>query len=59
MVQGKGAHRSFHPSTRVAMAALRSVTLRKVPRRIACRVMIPEKIDLNHVHQEQSQTAPD
>ena len=43
LVQTKGSQRSFQPSMKTPIAVLRSATLRKVPRRIACRVMIPKK----------------
>ena len=39
-----GWQRSFQPSMSAPMAALRSLTEVKVPRRIACRVMMPKKI---------------
>ena len=39
----KGWQRSFQPSMKAPMAAMRSLTEVKVPRRMACRVMI-EKI---------------
>ena len=44
LVQAKGSQRSFQPSMTVSMAAMRSLTLVKVPRRMAWRVMIPKKI---------------
>ncbi len=43
LVQTKGWQRSFQPSMKASMAAMRSLTLVKVPRRIACRVMIEKK----------------
>ena len=44
LVQTKGSQRSFQPSMNVWIAAMRSLTEVKVPRRIAWRVMIPRKI---------------
>ena len=44
LVQTNGLQRSFHPSMKAPMAAIKSLTEVKVPRRIACRVMIPKKI---------------
>jgi hypothetical protein len=44
LVQTNGRQRSFQPSMKVWMAPIRSLTLVKVPRRMACRVMIPKKI---------------
>ncbi len=44
LVQMKGWQRSFQPSMKVSIAAMRSLTLVKAPRRIAWRVMIPKKI---------------
>ena len=35
---------SFQPSMKASMAAMGSLTEVNVPRRIACRVMIPKKI---------------
>jgi hypothetical protein len=43
LVQVKGWQRSFHPSMKVSIAAMRSLAEVKLPRRIACRVMIPKK----------------
>ncbi len=43
-VQVKGWARSFQPSMYSPIASSRSLTLWKVPRRMACRVMIPKKI---------------
>ena len=39
----QGVARSFQPSMSVSIAVVRSVTLVKVPRRMACRVMIEKK----------------
>ena len=39
----KGWHRSFQPSMKRLMAAVRSLTLVKLPRRMAWRVMIEKK----------------
>src|SRR5215212_469274 len=44
LVQTKGWQRSFHPSMKIPIAAIRSLTEVKVPRRMAWRVMIPKKI---------------
>ena len=44
LVQTKGCQRSFQPSMKVSMAAMRPLTEVKVPRRIACLVMNPKKI---------------
>jgi len=44
LVQMKGSQRSFQPSMNVSMVVMRSFTEVNVPRRIACRVMIPKKI---------------
>ena len=44
LVQVKGWQRSFQPSIEVSMGAMRSLTEVKLPRRIACRVMIEKKI---------------
>ena len=44
LVQTKGVQRSFQPSMNAVMASVRSRTEPKVPRRMACRVMIPKKI---------------
>ena len=43
LVQVKGWQRSFQPSMKASMAAMRSLTEVKLPRRIACRVMIEKK----------------
>jgi hypothetical protein len=40
LVQVKGRQRSFHPSVKFSMAAMRSLTEVKLPRRMACRVMM-------------------
>ena len=40
----KGRQRSFQPSMKRSMAAMRFLTEVKAPRRMACRVMIPKKI---------------
>ena len=42
LVQVKGWQRSFQPLMKVSMAAMRSLTEVKLPRRRACRVMIEE-----------------
>ncbi len=44
LVQTNGWQRSFQPSMKAPIAATRSLTEVKVPRRMACRVMIPKKI---------------
>jgi hypothetical protein len=41
LVQVKGSQRSFQPSMKLPIAAMRSLTEVKVPRRMAWRVMIP------------------
>jgi len=51
LVQMNGAHRSFQPSMKARMAALRSRTESNVPRRIACLVMIPKKISTMFSHE--------
>jgi len=43
LVQVKEWQRSFQPSMKVSMAAMRSGTEVKLPRRMACRVMIEKK----------------
>ena len=43
LVQVKGWQRSFQPPVKVSMAAMRSVTDVKLPRRMACRVMMEKK----------------
>ena len=47
LVHTKGSQRSFQPSMKVSMAPMRSLTEVNVPRRMACRVMIPKKISIN------------
>jgi predicted DNA-binding transcriptional regulator AlpA len=44
LVQTNGWQRSFQPSMKARMAAVRSRTEVKVPRRMAWRVMMPKKI---------------
>jgi hypothetical protein len=44
VVQVKGWQRSFQPSMKRRIALVKSLTLVKVPRRMAWRVMIPKKI---------------
>ena len=44
LVQTNGSQRSFQPSMNRVMASISSRTEPKVPRRMACRVMIPKKI---------------
>jgi len=44
LVHVKGWQRSFQPPVKFSMAAMRSVTEVKLPRRMACRVMIEKKI---------------
>jgi hypothetical protein len=39
----KGWQRSFQPSMKRSIAVMRSLTEVKVPRRMACLVMIPKK----------------
>jgi hypothetical protein len=43
LVQVKGRQRSFQPSMKASMAAMRSLTEVKLPRRMACRVMTGKK----------------
>jgi len=43
-VQTNSSQRSFQPSMRARIAALRSLTDVEVPRRMAWRVMMPKKI---------------
>ena len=50
LVQVKGWQRSFQPSIKRLIAAMSSLPLAKVPRRIAWRVMIPEKISTMFIH---------
>lgn len=51
LVQMKGSQRSFQPSMNVSMVVMRSFTEVNVPRRIACRVMIPKKISTMFNHE--------
>jgi hypothetical protein len=50
LVQMNGSQRSFQPSMKFSMAVMRSLTLVKVPRRIAWRVMIPKKTSTRFSH---------
>ena len=50
LVQVKGWQRSFQPSMKRRMAAVRSFTLVKLPRRMAWRVMMPKKISTMFSH---------
>ncbi len=50
LVQVKGWQRSFHPSMKSSMAAMRSLTEVKLPRRMACRVMIEKKTSTRFSH---------
>jgi hypothetical protein len=50
LVQTNGWQRSFHPSMKIPIAAMRSFTEVKVPRRMAWRVMIPKKISTRFSH---------
>ena len=50
LVQVKGWQRSFHPAMKVSMAAIRSGTEVKLPRRIACRVMIEKNTSTRFSH---------
>ena len=50
LVQTKGAQRSFQPSMKMPIAAMRSLTEVKVPRRMAWRVMMPKKISTMFSH---------
>ncbi len=46
----KGWQRSFQPSMKVSIAVMRSVTEVKLPRRMACRVMIEKKTGTRFSH---------
>ena len=50
MVQVNGWQRSFQPSMKRRIAATRSLTLVKVPRRIAWRVMIEKNTSTRFIH---------
>jgi hypothetical protein len=50
LVQTKGWRRSFYPSMKTSMAAMRSFTLVKVPRRMPWRVMIPKSTSTRLSH---------
>ena len=50
MVQVKGWQRSFQPSVNFSMAVMRSLPLVKLPRRMACRVMIEKKTSAMFSH---------
>jgi DNA-binding LacI/PurR family transcriptional regulator len=50
LVQTKGWQRSFQPSMNASIAAMRSLTEVKVPRRMACRVRMPKKISTMFSH---------
>jgi hypothetical protein len=52
LVQVKGWQRSFHPSMKSSMAAMRSLTEVKLPRRMACRVMIEKKTSTRFSHEK-------
>ncbi len=46
LVQVKGWQRSFQASMKVRMAVMRSLTLVKLPRRVAWRVTMPKRISI-------------
>ncbi len=50
LVQLKGWRRSFQAWMTFWIAVMRSLTLVKVPRRMACRVMMPKKISTMFSH---------
>jgi hypothetical protein len=50
LVHTNGSQRWFQPSMKARMASLRSRTDSKVPRRMACLVMIPKKISTMFSH---------
>jgi len=50
LVQVKGRQRSFQASMNRSMAAMRSVTVGKLPRRSACRVMIEKNASTRFSH---------
>ena len=50
LVQVKGWQRPFQPSMKASMAAMRSLTEVKLPRRMACRVMIEKKTSTRFSH---------
>jgi len=50
LVHSNGSQRSFQASMKRRIAATSSLTLAKLPRRIACLVMIPKKILEHAVH---------
>ena len=51
MVQTNGWQRSFQPSMNRSMAAISSLTLAKLPRRMAWRVMIEKKTSTMFSHE--------
>jgi hypothetical protein len=50
LAQVKGWQRSFQPSMKVSMVVMRSLTLVKLPRRVAWRVVISKKISTMFSH---------
>src|SRR3954452_19695517 len=50
LVHAKGSQRSFQPSMKAVIASISSRTELNVPRRMACRVMIPKKISTRFNH---------
>ncbi len=50
LVQTKGCLRSFHPVMNWRIFALRSFTLVKAPRRVACLSMIPNQTSTRFSH---------
>jgi hypothetical protein len=49
LVHRKGSHRWFQASMKTSMALVSSLTLVKVPRRMAWRVMMPKKISTRFI----------
>ena len=49
LVHTKGSQRSFQPSMKASMEAMSCLTLVKVPRRMAWRVMMPKKISTRFI----------
>ena len=50
LVRTEGSQRSFQASIKMPIAPMRSLTEVNVPRRIACRVMMPKKISTMFNH---------
>ena len=50
LVHTKGCDRSFHPLMKARILALSSLTERNVPRRMACRSMIPNQTSTRFSH---------